>query len=92
MVMAAPKENRKVALGTVFPAALTCFVTGVTEPLEFTFLFLAPALFFGFHAFMCALSFLMANVLSVHIGMAFSGGFLDLVVYGMVPVMKGTNF
>jgi len=42
MVMAAPKENRKMALGTIFPAALTSFVTGVTEPIEFTFLFLAP--------------------------------------------------
>ena len=92
MVLAAPKENRKVALGTIFPAALTCFVTGVTEPLEFTFLFLAPILFFGFHAFFCAVSFLMANILSVHIGMAFSGGFLDLIVYGMIPVLKGTNF
>ncbi len=92
MIMAAPKENRKVAMGVIFPASLTCFVTGVTEPLEFTFLFLAPALFFGFHALMCAVSFLMANILSVHIGMAFSGGFLDLVVYGIVPVMKGTNF
>ncbi|WP_022935319.1 glucose PTS transporter subunit IIA [Mesomycoplasma moatsii] len=92
MVLAAPKENRKVALGTIFPAALTCFVTGVTEPLEFTFLFLAPILFFGFHAFFCAVSFLMANILSVHIGMAFSGGFLDLIVYGMIPILKGTNF
>ncbi|MCP4356304.1 MAG: PTS transporter subunit EIIC [Proteobacteria bacterium] len=45
MVMAAPKENRKMALGTILPAALTSFTTGVTEPLEFTFLFLAPALF-----------------------------------------------
>ena len=92
MVVACPKENRKLALSIVASAGFTSFLTGITEPLEFTFLFLAPALFFGFHAFMCALSFLMANVLSVHIGMAFSGGFLDLVVYGMVPVMKGTNF
>lgn len=92
MIMAAPKENRKMTLGTIFPAAITSFVTGVTEPLEFTFLFLAPALFFGFHAIMCAISFLMANILSVHVGMAFSGGFLDLIVYGMIPVLKGTNF
>lgn len=92
MIMAAPKENRKAALGTIVPAAVTCFVTGVTEPIEFTFLFLAPWLFFGFHALMCALSFLLANVLNVHIAMAFSGGFIDLIVYGMVPVLKGTNF
>ena len=92
MVMAAPKENRKLALGIVLPASLTCFVTGVTEPLEFTFLFLAPALFFGFHALMCAVSFLLANILSVHVGMALSGGLLDLIIYGMIPMMKGTNF
>ena len=45
MVMAAPKENRKQAFGIIFPASLTSFTTGVTEPLEFTFVFLAPALF-----------------------------------------------
>lgn len=92
IVLAAPKENRNIALGVVLPASLTSFVTGVTEPIEFTFLFLAPALFFGFHAFMCALAFMLANVLGVHIGMTFSGGFLDLVIYGMLPVLKGTNF
>ena len=92
MVMAAPKENRRVATGVVFPAALTCFVTGVTEPIEFTFLFLAPLMFFGFHAFMCALSFMLANIMNVHIAQSFSGGFLDLMLYGMVPVLKGTNF
>ena len=42
MVMAAPKENRRVAIAVVFPAAVTSFMTGVTEPIEFTFLFLAP--------------------------------------------------
>ena len=92
IVLAAPKENRSIALGVVFPASLTSFVTGVTEPIEFTFLFLAPALFFGFHAFMCALAFMLANLFNVHIGMTFSGGFLDLVIYGMIPVLKGTNF
>ena len=45
MVMAAPKENRKQAFSIIFPASLTSFLTGVTEPLEFTFIFLAPALF-----------------------------------------------
>ena len=92
MIMAAPKENRRAAMGTVVPAAVTSFVTGVTEPIEFTFLFLAPFLFFGFHAFMCALSFMLMNVANVHLAQSFSGGFLDLVIYGMVPVLKGTNF
>ncbi|SYV92558.1 EIICBA-Glc 1, partial [Mycoplasmopsis synoviae] len=45
MIFAAPKENRKVAAGTVVPAAFTSLITGVTEPIEFTFLFLSPLLF-----------------------------------------------
>ncbi|MDW2829354.1 glucose PTS transporter subunit IIA [Mesomycoplasma ovipneumoniae] len=92
MIMAAPKENRKVTAGTVIPAAGTSFVTGVTEPIEFTFLFLSPLLFWGFHAFMMALSFMFANLAGVHIPMVFSGGVLDLLIYGAVPVQKGTNF
>ncbi|ADE19812.1 PTS transporter subunit IIABC [Mycoplasma crocodyli] len=92
MIMAAPKENRKLAIGAVLPAAITCLVTGVTEPIEFTFLFLAPWLFWGFHAFFCALSFMIANLLGVHIPMAFSGGLLDLTIYGIIPFAKGTNF
>lgn len=92
MYFAAPKENRKAALGIIFPASLTCFVTGVTEPIEFTFLFLAPLLFFGFHAVMCAISFMLMSVVGAHVGMTFSGGFLDLMIYGAVPVLKGTNF
>ncbi|WP_322936179.1 glucose PTS transporter subunit IIA [Mycoplasmopsis cynos] len=92
MILAAPKENRKVAIGAVFPAALTAAVTGVTEPIEFTFLFLAPYMFWGFHAAMCAISFMLANILGVHIPQAFSGGFLDLLLYGIIPFAKGTNF
>ncbi|WBP83917.1 PTS transporter subunit IIABC [Mycoplasmopsis edwardii] len=92
MVMAAPKETRKIAFGTVLPAAITSLTTGVTEPIEFTFLFLAPYLFWGFHAIMCAFSFMFANLLSVHVPQAFSGGLLDLLLYGIIPFAKGTNF
>lgn len=92
MVMAAPKENRKQAFSIIFPASLTAFLTGVTEPLEFTFVFLAPALFWGFHAIMAGLSFLMMNVLGAHVGMTVSGGIIDTVIYGILPVSKGTNF
>ncbi|WP_322935711.1 glucose PTS transporter subunit IIA [Mycoplasmopsis felis] len=92
MILAAPKENRKLALGTVVPAAFTSIITGVTEPIEFTFLFLAPLLFWGFHALMAAFSFMFANLAGVHIPMAFSGGILDMLLYGIIPVAKGTNF
>ncbi|MGZ9800597.1 glucose PTS transporter subunit IIA [Mycoplasma sp. AC1221] len=92
MIMAAPKENRKVALGTVLPAGFTAMLTGVTEPIEFTFLFLAPYLFWGFHAFMAGLSFMFANLAGVHIPQAFSGGLLDFFIYGVINVAKGTHF
>lgn len=92
MVLAAPKENRKEAFSICFPAALTSFLTGVTEPIEFTFLFLAPLLFWGFHAFMAALSFLLMNLFGAHVGMTFSGGFIDAIIYGMIPYAQGTNF
>ncbi|VEU74405.1 PTS system, glucose/glucosamine/beta-glucoside-specific, IICBA component [Mycoplasmopsis citelli] len=92
MIFAAPKENRKAAISAVVPSAVTTIVTGVTEPIEFTFLFLSPFLFWGFHAFFCGVSFMLANLLSVHIPQVFSGGFLDLIIYGMIPTPKGTHF
>lgn len=92
MVFAAPKENRKTALSAVVPSAATAMVTGVTEPIEFTFLFLSPFLFWGFHAFMCALAFMLMNLFGAHIGQIFSGGLLDLFSYGILPVAKGTRF
>ena len=92
MAMAAPKANRRVAFATVIPAAITSFVAGVTEPIEFTFLFLAPLLFWGFHATMAGISFMLMNVLGVHIGMTFSGGLLDMLIYGVLPFAKGTHF
>lgn len=49
MIMAAKKENRQVAMSVIGAAALTAFLTGITEPIEFTFLFLAPILYYGFH-------------------------------------------
>lgn len=92
MIFAAPKENRKIAMGTVLPAAFTAALTGITEPIEFTFLFLAPWLYWGFHATMAAISFMTMNVLGAHMGMTFSGGILDLIIYGAIPISKGTYF
>ena len=92
MIMAAPRENRKDSLAIVFPASLTSFITGVTEPIEFTFLFLAPLLFWGFHSIMAAFSFLLMNLFGAHVGMTFSGGFIDTIVYGALPISQGTHF
>jgi len=49
MIMAAKKEKREVAMSVIGAASITAFLTGITEPIEFTFLFLAPVLYYGFH-------------------------------------------
>ena len=85
MVMAAPRENRKISASIVVSAALTSFLTGITEPIEFTFLFLAPWLYWGFHAFMCGLSFMITNAIGVHMGLTFSAGLIDFCLYGVLP-------
>ncbi|MGL5205503.1 MAG: glucose PTS transporter subunit IIA, partial [Metamycoplasmataceae bacterium] len=89
---------RKMAGSIVISAGATAFLTGITEPIEFTFLFLAPWLFWGFHAFFCALSFgamvwvgLMFPSIAPHIGMTFSGGALDWVIYGAIQIPGGSN-
>lgn len=98
MVMAAPRENRKMSASIVASAGATSFLTGITEPIEFTFLFLAPWLFWGFHAFFCALSFgamtwvgLVFPTIAPHLGMTFSGGALDWIIYGAVQIPGGSN-
>ncbi len=62
-------------------AALTSFLTGITEPLEFSFLFVAPVLF-AIHAVFAGLSFMVMQLLNVKIGMTFSGGVIDYVLFG----------
>lgn len=85
MVLAAPKEKRKFAFSAVFGAALTSFLTGITEPIEFTFLFLAPWLYYGFHAFMAGICGLALNLWHAHIGQTFAAGMIDFTIYGIIP-------
>ncbi|SCS39034.1 glucose-specific PTS transporter subunit IIBC [Staphylococcus caeli] len=80
----AKPENKKVVAGLMGSAALTSFLTGITEPLEFSFLFVAPLLFFV-HAVLDGLSFLILYLLNVHLGYTFSGGFIDYVLLGVLP-------
>ncbi|WP_128008937.1 PTS transporter subunit EIIC [Mycoplasma sp. ATU-Cv-508] len=86
------KENRKVALGTVFPACLTAFLTGVTEPIEFTFLFLAPWLYWGFHALMAAISFLVNEFVRRSHRNDLLGGVLDLLFMGLSQWQRELTF
>lgn len=77
-------EKRKVVGGLMLSAALTSFLTGITEPLEFSFLFVAPILF-GIHAIFAGLSFMTMYLLDVKIGMTFSGGLIDFMLFGVLP-------
>ncbi|WP_162872589.1 PTS transporter subunit EIIC, partial [Klebsiella pneumoniae] len=75
--------NKKLAAGILGSAALTSFLTGITEPLEFSFLFVAPVLF-GIHAVFAGLSFMTMQILGVKIGMTFSGGLIDFMLFGVL--------
>lgn len=72
-------ERRKVMGGIFLSMALTAFLTGVTEPIEFAFMFLAPLLFL-LHALLTGLSMAITNALNIHLGFTFSGGFIDMVL------------
>ncbi|MGD6781658.1 glucose-specific PTS transporter subunit IIBC [Sutcliffiella horikoshii] len=77
-------ENKKFVAGIMGSAALTSFLTGITEPLEFSFLFVAPVLF-AIHAVFAGLSFMVMHILDVKIGMTFSGGVIDYILFGILP-------
>ncbi|MGD7050944.1 PTS glucose transporter subunit IICBA [Rossellomorea marisflavi] len=76
-------ERKAVVAGIMGSAALTSFLTGITEPLEFSFLFVAPVLF-GIHTIFAGLSFLTMHLLNVKVGMTFSGGLIDYVLFGLL--------
>ena len=84
----AKTENKKIVGGILFSAALTSFLTGITEPLEFSFLFVAPVLY-GIHCIFAGLSFMLMNLFNVRIGMTFSGGFIDYIAFGVLPGTTG---
>jgi N-acetylglucosamine PTS system EIICBA or EIICB component len=72
-------ERRKVMGGIFLSMALTSFLTGVTEPIEFAFMFLAPLLYL-LHALLTGLSMAITNGLNIHLGFTFSGGFIDMIL------------
>ncbi|MDV2685807.1 glucose-specific PTS transporter subunit IIBC [Alkalihalophilus lindianensis] len=77
-------EQKKVVAGIMGSAALTSFLTGITEPIEFSFLFVAPVLF-AIHTVFAGLSFMTMQILDVKIGMTFSGGIIDFFLFGVLP-------
>ena len=85
MYQCAKPEKKKVAGGLLLSAALTAFLTGITEPLEFTFIFVALPMY-AVHCVLAGLSFMLMHILNVGVGMTFSGGLIDMVLFG---VMQG---
>src|SRR5699024_6930616 len=84
MYHTARPEKKKLVAGLLGSAALTSFLTGITEPLEFTFMFISPLLFF-IHAVLDGLSFILMTFLDINIGYTFSGGAIDFLLFGILP-------
>ena len=91
MYATARPEKRKEVGGLLFSVALTSFLTGITEPIEFTFLFLAPALF-AIHVAFAGLAFLLCDLLNICVGTTFSDGLIDLILYGILPGQAKSNW
>src|SRR6476661_2149947 len=87
MIHVAKPRQKKVALGILGAAGLTAFLTGVTEPLEFAFMFVAFPLYVV-HAVLTGLSLAIAYQLDIHLGFSFSAGLIDLLLYGTAPAAK----
>ena len=91
MYKVAKPEKRKEVGGLLLSAALTSMLTGITEPLEFTFLFVAPLLY-GIHCVFAGLAYMLMHVFEVGVGMTFSGGLIDLSLFGILQGNSKTNW
>ncbi len=87
----AKPENRKSVGGLLLSAALTSMLTGITEPLEFTFLFVAPAMYVV-HCIFAGASYMIMHILNVGVGLTFSGGLIDLTLFGIMQGNAKTSW
>ena len=86
------KDNKKkIAGGLLLSAALTSMLTGITEPIEFTFLFVAPILYI-IHSIFAGAAYMLMHIFKVGVGMTFSGGFIDLSLFGILQGNAKTNW
>ncbi len=91
MYQTAANEKRAQVGGLLLSAALTSMLTGITEPLEFTFLFVAPLLY-GIHCVLAGLAYMLMHIFRVGVGMTFSGGLIDLFLFGILQSNAKTNW
>ncbi len=87
----AKRDERIKVFGLLMSSALTSFLTGITEPLEFSFLFVAPILYVV-HATFDGFAFMLAHILQITIGQTFSGGFIDFILFGILQGNSRTNW
>lgn len=91
MYHCAKPEKKKAAGGLLLSAALACMATGITEPLEFSFLFVAPALFVV-QVVLAGSAYMLAHIMNVAVGLTFSGGFLDFFLFGILQGNEKTSW
>ena len=91
MYKTARPEKQKEVAGLLLSAALTSMLTGITEPLEFTFLFVAPLLY-GIHCVFAGLAYMLMHIFKVGVGMTFSGGLIDMFLFGVLQGNAKTNW
>ena len=91
MYQCAKPEKKKAAGGLLLSAALACMATGITEPLEFSFLFVAPALF-AVQVILAGSAYMIAHILNIAVGLTFSGGFLDFFLFGILQGNEKTSW
>ncbi|SCW40742.1 PTS system IIB component, Glc family /PTS system IIC component, Glc family [Borreliella japonica] len=85
-------ENRKNVASLLLSASFTSMLTGITEPLEFAFLFAAPALYYFIYVPLFGLAYLLTHLLNVGVGLTFSGGFIDMFLFGILQGNSKTNW
>lgn len=91
MYKTARPEKKQAVAGLLLSAALTSMLTGITEPLEFTFLFVAPLLY-GIHCVFAGLAYMLMHIFHVGVGMTFSGGFIDMFLFGILQGNAKTHW
>ena len=91
MYRCAREQKKKIVGGLLISAALTSFLTGITEPIEFTFLFVAPIMY-AVHCVLAGLSYMLMHIFGVGVGMTFSGGIIDLFLFGILQGNAKTHW
>ena len=92
IIFTSEKANRKKIAAVIGSSMGVAFLTGITEPLEFSFLFATPLLYYLIYVPISGLSYMFMELAGAHVGVGFARGFIDLMIYGALPVAKGTQF